>query len=155
MYKDGLPVDRQEEDYYHGTKLCCNLISTNLPCTATDCGICGISNHGFDPAKIRRSSFQRFGPGFYLAPKSSKCHDYTVGAHSYRALLLCSVHPGNKYELTRTNSSLSGPPQGYHSIFGKTGVNLNYNEIVLSDADAILPKFIILYQKDGERGIAK
>ena len=105
-----------------------------------------------------------------------------MGAHSYRALLLCSVHPGNKYELTRTNSSLSSPPQGYHSIFGiehcycavciqATSTNsqgpipvlvvhpkvttpylvkrckLNYLKIVLSNADAILPRFIIFTKK--------
>ena len=157
-YKCTIPTFYEdEEDHYHGTKLCCNLSVTNDLCTASDCSICRISEHGFDHSRIRHNipRFQRFGPGFYLAPRSSKSHDYTQGSHSYRALLLCSVYPGNKYILKKDDTSLNGPPCTYHSIFGKTGGSLNYEEIVLPKADAILPKYIILYRKDGEQKIAK
>ena len=49
-------------------------------------------------------TFQRFGHGFYLAPNSSKCHDYTQGANGCRAMLLCDVCPGRQYQF-RTNVS--------------------------------------------------
>jgi len=119
--------------------------------------VCRISEDGFSAAKIRQNipHFQRFGRGFYLAPKTSKCHDYTQGAHSYRAMLLCKVLPGNKYKLKKDGTSLNGPPSGYHSIYGETGASLNYEEIVLPSADAILPKYVIVYRKDGEAKIAK
>ena len=46
-------------------------------------------------------TFQRFGHGFYLAPNSSKCHDYTQGACGYRAMLVCDVCPGNLRQIVR------------------------------------------------------
>ena len=157
-YKASLPFYYQTgEDHYHGTKLCCDISSKQDLCTASDCSVCQISEFGFSEGKIRQNipHFQRFGRGFYLAPKSSKCHDYTQGAHTYRAMLLCKVLPGNKYKLRKDDSSLHGPPSGYHSIYGETGASLNYEEIVLPKADAILPKYIIIYRKDGEMKIAK
>ena len=158
-YKALLPFCYQytEEDHYHGTKLCCDISSKQDLCTALDCSVCRISEDGFNEGKIRQNipHFQRFGRGFYLAPKSSKCHDYTQGAHTYRAMLLCKVLPGNKYKLRKDDTSLHGPPSGYHSIYGEAGASLNYEEIVLPKADAILPKYIIIYRKDGEMKIAK
>ena len=158
-YKASLPSYYQylEEDHYHGTKLCCDISSKQDICTSLDCSVCRISESGFSRFKIRQNipHFQRFGQGFYLAPKSSKCHDYTQGAHTYRAMLLCRVFPGNKYKLKKDDSSLQGPPSGYHSIYGEAGRSLNYEEIVLPNADAILPKYIIVYRKDGEHKIAK
>ena len=158
-YKAMLPGCYQhvEEDHYHGTKLCCNISSNQDICTSLDCSVCRISENGFSDLKIRQNipHYQRFGPGFYLAPKSSKCHDYTQGAHNYRAMLLCRVCPGNKYKLKKDDTSLQGPPSGYHSIYGEAGGSLNYEEIVLPKADAVLPKYIIVYRKDGEQKIAK
>ena len=158
VYNDSLPrLYRETEQHYHGTKLLCNITVTKDLCCSSDCGICGISESGFKRHKISHNilSFQRFGPGFYLAPKSSKCHDYTQGAYNYRALLLCDVSPGNKYKLAKNDQSLNGPPDGYHSIHGVAGGSLNYEEIVLSNPDAIIPKYIIIYQKDGVDKIVK
>ncbi len=158
-YKAKLPLHHQisEEDHYHGTKLCCNISFEKDLCMSRDCSICRICEDGFSESKIRQNipHFQRFGPGFYLAPKSSKCHDYTQGAHSYRALLLCKVAPGNKYKSKKDDTSLQGPPVSYHSIYGEAGGSLNYEEIVLPGADAILPRHLIVYRKDGVAKIAK
>ena len=46
-------------------------------------------------------------------------------------------------------SHLKGPPQGYDCVFGKVGSSLNYAEIVVYNPDAVLPRYIIVYQKDG------
>lgn len=157
-YKSSLPSYLYPtEEHYHGTRLSCNITENKDLCSALDCGVCRIAEAGFDERKIRTNipSFQRFGHGFYLAPKSSKCHDYTQGAYTYRALLVCDVCVGRKYELTKNDQSLNGPPPGYHSIYGKVGGDLKYEEIVLPKADAIFPKYIIIYRKDGEQKIAK
>ena len=144
------------EEYFHGTKLKCDIINSSRLCNDEECGICGIANIGFDRRCIRKNiNFQRFGHGLYLAPNSSKCHDYTQGKGGYRAMLLFDVCPGNKYQLQRDNETLTAPPQGYDSVHGKHGISLNYDELVLYNPDGALPKYIIVYTKDGEDKIAK
>jgi hypothetical protein len=157
-YKQSLPFPYQQtEEHYHGTKLVCNITSSNDLCCDRDCSVCRIAETGFDELKMKTNipHFQRFGRGMYLAPNSSKCHDYTQGAFTYRALLLCEVCPGNKYHLLKGDQNLQGPPASHHSIYGLVGSSLNYEEIVLPRADAILPKHIIVYRKDGVEKIAK
>ena len=149
--------DQTVEEHYHGTVVTCNITTVQALCNDENCGICGIANTGFDRRCVRKNhKFQRFGHGFYLAPNSSKCHEYTEGYQNYRALLLCDVCPGNKYFLKRNDETLRGPPQGFDCVYGSTGGgNLNYEEIVLYNPDAILPHYVIVYQKDGIDQIAK
>ena len=138
------------EEHFHGTTLACNITVSQALCSDGNCGICGISCAGLDPQYIRMNiDFQRYGHGYYLAPNSSKCHDYTQGAHGYRAMLLCEVRPGNKYQLKINNQKLTGPPQGYDSVYGQVGSKLNYPEIVLYNPHAVMPRYIIVYKKDG------
>ena len=135
------------EEHYHGTNLTCDIAASKNLCNDKNCGVCGISRNGFDCQCVRKNiGFQRFGHGFYLAPNSSKCHDYTRGHCNYSAMLLCSVCPGNKYYLKRNNVTLTSPPVGFDSVYGQTGGNLNYDEIVLYNPDAILPRCIIVYK---------
>jgi hypothetical protein len=137
----------RREWYYHGTKICCNIRSSQHLCKGADCGICGISRFGFKKSKIRdpNTTFQRFGPGFYLAPNSSKAADktYTQGS---KAILLCDVRPGKKLRL-KSNINKSPVPwwKWHQSIYGEPGVDLNYAEIVLSNPAAILPKYIVIF----------
>jgi len=150
-YRQKLSVQTVEE-HYHGTALLCDITTSNTMCIDKDCGICGISRTGFDRRCIRKNiNFQRFGHGFYLCPSSSKCHDYTQGAHGYRAMLLCDVCPGRKYCKTQNDEKLQGPPPGYDSVhgLGGSGSVLNYDEVVLYDPYSILPRYVIVYQKDG------
>ena len=138
------------EEHYHGTTLACNITISRSLCSDGNCGICGISCAGLDPQYIRKNiDFQRFGHGFYLAPNSSKCHDYTQGAYDFRAMLLCEVRPGNKYHLQTNSQKLKGPPQGYDSVYGLVGSKLNYPEIVVYNPHAVMPRYIIVYKKDG------
>ena len=157
-YRTSLSKQTSEE-HYHGTTLNCNITRKQCTCNDDDCGICGISTTGLDQRCIQKNiSFQRFGHGFYLAPNSSKCHDYTQGAHGFRALLLCEVAPGKKYFLRKNDTSLTGPPQGFDSVYGKGAAGsasvLNYDEIVIYNPDSVLPRYIIVYQKDGTHKIA-
>ena len=133
------------EMYYHGTKIFCKIMGDKRLCSGEDCSICGISLNGFKRSKIRRgrNAWQRFGPGFYLAPNSSKANDYAQ-KQGTRAMLLCDVRPGEKKRMKHDN------PQhtqfaGYQSIYGDIGGHLNYPEIVIPNPNAILPRYIIVY----------
>ena len=143
-------TNKTVEEHFHGTSLSCNVSASQAPCQDGNCGVCGISCEGLDREHIKKNiDFQRFGHGFYLAPHSSKCHDYTQGANGYRAMLLCDVCPGRKYQLQRNSQHLTGPPPGYDSVYGEVSSKLNYPELVVYEPEAVLPRYIILYQKDG------
>ena len=161
-YGDQLRKGRKSSNadlLFHGTTLNCDILTTTECCDDQDCGICGISKNGFDPALIGKNipRFQRFGKGIYLAPNSSKCHDYTQGNPSYgfRAQLLCLVACGAKYELLHNNTKLVSAPDNFHTVHGKAGGSLNYDEIVAYQAEAVLPQYIVVYELDGVEKIAK
>ena len=159
-YKDALATRGHPttvEQHYHGTTIKCDLISTMTFCSHNDCGICGICQQGFKKKCIGKNipRFQRFGQGFYLAPHSSKCHDYTQGTHTHRAMLLCDVLPGKKHVVQMDQTHLAAPPPGYDSVYGKPGSSLNYPEIVTYHETSILPCYVIVYQRDGIEKIAK
>lgn len=145
--------------FYHGTKIKCDLLSTDTYCNDPDCGVCGISMNGFDASRIGSNipRFKRFGHGIYLAPNSSKCHDYTQGMTEYgvRAQLLCLVACGAKYELKFNDTTLLQPPTNFDCVYGRSGGTLNYDEIVVYDVDAVMPQYIIVYERDGVDKIAK
>ena len=154
-YRLTLPQSFQGvEQHYHGTRLCCDLANSAEPCENPKCGACGIARKGFDPQRISRSSFQRFGEGFYFAPNSSKAHDYAIGNRfgavvaerntRYSSVLLCDIAPGSKYTLQFRG--LSNPPPGYHSFYGGSGGELNYDELVVFDHRAIHPRYIFFCQ---------
>ena len=100
------------------------------------------------------SRFQRFGEAFYLAPHSSKSHDYTIGHGEVRAMLCFDTLPGKKYNIQKTDVNFR-LPAGYDSAYGDPGVSLNYPELMLYNADAALPICIITYKKDGMKQIAQ
>lgn len=144
--------------FYHGTKLLCDLVTSKRCCCNNECGICAISQKGFDMDKVATNiPFQRFGKGIYLAPNSSKCHDYTQGNEDYgmRAQLLCLVAQGARCELMYNNTKLVEAPDGTDSVYGKKGGSLNYDEIVVFDSVAVWPQYIIVYEHDGVGKIAK
>ncbi|KAL5516928.1 hypothetical protein EMCRGX_G002379 [Ephydatia muelleri] len=158
-YKDALATSGHPtivEQHYHGTTIKCNLIRSKSFCSDKDCGVCGISQQGFMKRFVRKNiRFQRFGQGFYLAPHSSKCHDYTQGTYTHRAMLLCDVLPGKKHIVQTDQTHLVAPPPGYDSVYGQPGGSLNYPEIVMYDEASILPRYVIVYQKEGIAKIAK
>lgn len=156
-YRQKLTIQDVEE-CYHGTVLMCDISNTKTMCSNEDCGICGISKDGFDHSHINKNvRFQRLGVGFYLAPDSSKCHDYTQGFFNHRAMLLCDVCPGKKYVVKQDDMTLEAPPQGYDSVHGRGGSDssFNYDELVTYNPDSILPRYVVVYQKNGIHKIAQ
>ena len=159
LRKDGSFVSANSDLFFHGTNITCSLQSSDEYCSDANCGICGIAQNGFDSSKIGANipRFKRFGHGIYLAPNSSKCHDYTQGVEEYgmRAQLLCLVACGAQYELLHDNTTLQQPPSQYHSVYGKSGGSLNYDEIVVYDVRAVLPQYVVVYEHNGVHKIAK
>ena len=143
--------------FYHGTVLRCDILQNRSLCINDGCSVCGISREGFDPTRIRTHvNYQRFGHAFYLATNSSKCHEYSEGFNGVRALLYCQVAMGNCYYAPTDEPNRRAPPPGYDCTFGKRGTHrggigsLNYNEVAIYGiSEAILPKYIIVYQNNG------
>ena len=110
------------EQYFHGTKLTCNIMKDGAVCRDRNCGICGITREGFNENYIASNipTWMRFGYGMYLAPNASKCHEYTQGAFYYRAMLVCDVAPGKKIVIAPpTDDTYKELTQGYDSIYGQ------------------------------------
>lgn len=155
-YRETLPKGhRGTEMYFHGTRLACSLFldDYHMLCSKPHCGICNISKNGFLATRIRTHLFQRFGNAFYLAPNSSKSHDYCKVPNyaRYTAMLFCEVAPGVKYILRTNMTSLQEPPQGHHSVYGKSKFLfrksvLNYDELVVYEPAAICPRYILFYR---------
>ena len=139
-----------EELLFHGTKVECDIVKTKKLCDSKECSVCSISKIGF---KLDKSGtlrpWSRFGHGIYLAPNSSKSHEYTIGSYNVRTLLLCKVITGKKYETYKNMTMLRDAPKGFHSVHGKVGGALNYEEIVVYNDQCILPLAILVYQLEG------
>jgi len=60
-------------------------------------------------------------------------------------MLLNDVVMGHTIELEYTDTSLTEPPGEYDSVFGEPGGDLNYDETVVYNEDAICPSFLIIY----------
>ena len=158
-YRQQLPQNqRKVEQYYHGTTLACDVLKYLIVCGGSrfshglqHCGACGIVRNGFDERQIS-NRWQRFGPGFYLASKSSKAADYCQDNNGCHAMLLCDVAPGRKYKLRHNNPGFTAPPDGYHSVYGQckflgTFGDLNYDELVLYTASAICPRYVFIFRR--------
>ena len=153
-YIDGLPRrHRKVEQFFHGATLSCNILEHLIICSGSraldECEACTIVENGFEMRKIK-NPWQRFGPGFYLAAKSSKAAEYSRSHSNSCAIFLCDVAPGRKYELKTTNPGLNAPPLDYHSVCAKSKFlgavgDLNCDEIVLYSADAIRPRYLFIF----------
>eukprot|EP00800_Vazella_pourtalesii_P006066 TRINITY_DN1741_c1_g1_i1.p1 TRINITY_DN1741_c1_g1~~TRINITY_DN1741_c1_g1_i1.p1 ORF type:complete len:207 (-),score=32.95 TRINITY_DN1741_c1_g1_i1:34-654(-) len=139
-----------EELLFHGTTVKCDIVKAKKLCDSKDCSVCSISKVGFKMDKTGTvHKWTRFGHGIYLATNSSKSHEYTVGSYDVRTLLLCKVLPGHKYETYVNMSDLVEAPKGFHSVQGKVGSALNYEETVVYNDQCILPLAVLVYELEG------
>lgn len=53
--------------------------------------------------------------------------------------------------MSQNATNLKGPPPGFHSVQGVPGVDLNYEETVVYNNDAIRPGYLIVYGDRPER----
>jgi len=136
---------------FHGTIRRCRLgdtSSANALCGLSNCNLCRIIQRSFQVAKAgQRTNFIRFGAGIYTSATSSKANDYSAGSASpNKAMLLNDVVLGRVAKLIRTNTSLRKPPPGFDAVIGEPGEDLNYDECVVYNNDAIRPSFLIIYR---------
>jgi len=146
--------------FFHGTNRACTLGDTRVKdelCTKKECSLCAIIRHSFDIEKTgSKHSFSRFGPGIYTSACSSKADDYFKNDISpfkvqSRALLLNTVVYGNAQRLYHTDTSAGSQKSAFHSVMGVPGADLNYDETVVYNNEAIRPIYLIAYGRP-ERG---
>lgn len=156
VYRGNLKI-QTTEDYFHGSTLTCDILQAGQLCRTSTCAICQVSWNGFDEQFVAlKINFTRFGKGIYFAPNSSKCHDYTVAnsSYGYRCLMYVEIAPGKKQIETKNATHLLAPNPGFDSVYGKSGVVLNYDEICLFNVHACKPKYLIIYYLNGTDKIA-
>jgi len=135
---------------WHGTVRACRLgePGQNMFCTSPDCSLCSIARGSFDSTSARTSAFQRYGPGIYTSSKSSKSDHYAKNkvASLWKAMLLNNVLAGTEYATLYSAPHFKGPPQGYDSVYGEPGKDLNYDELVVYTDHAIRPAYLVMYE---------
>jgi hypothetical protein len=156
-----------ERERYHGTgALCSFAIDDNrAPCTSPQCALCSILASGFllahsgtgpnaGRANLGTASGLRFGRGLYFSSTSGKSNDYAHGSErqrrgrSWRTLFVAKVAAGAAYKTDEASLDVSRPPEGYDSVVGEVGANLNYDELVVYQEAAALPEFLIVVSFD-------
>ncbi|EIM85393.1 ADP-ribosylation [Stereum hirsutum FP-91666 SS1] len=149
-----------ESFQFHGTPKGCPLgqeDSYAQPCLSSSCALCSILRGSFEVERSgARHNFQRFGKGIYLTSISSKADDYVddasglaeLQASNSKAMILARVVLGRPRILTRTDQRLKAAPRGYDSVTGQPGGDLNYEETVVYDNDAVRPAFVVMYEPD-------
>jgi len=139
---------------YHGTTLACSLHTTKQTCFLGTCNVCGILRNGFQISRVGTGPlgpFLRFGNGIYFTSVSSKAHDYSHNTTAYlgqgiRCMILCDIVAGS--EERRISNNPSPPNPGFDSVLGVVaeGGVLNYEELVVFNDAAIVPKYVLIYQ---------
>lgn len=79
---------------------------------------------------------------------STEADDYSKNTLSYarrKTLLVNSVIVGRTCNMRYNARHLQQPPRGFDSVTGTPGGDLNYEETVVYENDAIRPAFLIVY----------
>ncbi|KAF9556032.1 ADP-ribosylation [Agrocybe pediades] len=141
-----------EQLLFHGTNRYCKLVEDSTRtrlCQSSKCYLCCVIRNSFDIKRCgTKNKFRRFGTGIYTTACSSKADDYTKNGDEttqLRVLLVSRVVVGNPYKLRENATSLTEPPCGHHSVIGEPGIDLNYEETVVYDNDAIRPAYLVVY----------
>eukprot|EP01006_Ploeotia_vitrea_P058483 TRINITY_DN69524_c0_g1_i1.p1 TRINITY_DN69524_c0_g1~~TRINITY_DN69524_c0_g1_i1.p1 ORF type:complete len:620 (-),score=61.77 TRINITY_DN69524_c0_g1_i1:59-1918(-) len=132
-----------ERRLFHGTKLECNLHRTGQYCGSKTCATCNITRTGFD---MKYAHAGLFGKGLYFAYEALKSHNYNSGSEKekgIRVMLMCKVICGLCDKHNKHDSS-AVPKAGCDSILGE--VSGRPSELIVHDAHASLPTYVIVYQ---------
>ncbi|KAJ2932508.1 hypothetical protein H1R20_g4586, partial [Candolleomyces eurysporus] len=109
-----------EQLLFHGTTRCCLLgedsRSTRL-CHLPQCNLCSADDYTANPDN----------------------------ASNLRVILVSRVIVGKAHRRKKNATSLTEPPCGHHSVIGEPGIDLNYEETVVYDNDAIRPAYVVVY----------
>ncbi len=135
------------EEYYHGALLLCDIAGDKKLCNEENCGICITLRDSFNDQSCKRhQSSTKFDENFILDLCSSSSDKHTKeNKYGCRAVLLCDVLPGRKYNI-QTHITTDRIPDGYDSISAITEDDLQSPIIIVPNYEAILPRFIIVYK---------
>jgi hypothetical protein len=64
-------------------------------------------------------------------------------------MFICSVVQGNVKKEMNSNTTLTKNDvlsKGFDSVVGEPGKDLNYDEVVVYDEDAVLPRYLVVYK---------
>ncbi|KAF8730638.1 hypothetical protein AX14_005327 [Amanita brunnescens Koide BX004] len=149
-----------EQLLFHGTTRGCALGEDGNSvylCNLPDCLLCNVIRNSFDVEKCGlKNKFRRFGSGIYVTACSSKADDYSKNTSkkaAFRVLLVNRVVVGKPYKRLHNATNLTEPPSGYHSVFGEPGGDLNYEETVVYNNDAIRPAYLVVYGQPPRQSI--
>ncbi|KDQ52778.1 hypothetical protein JAAARDRAFT_476269 [Jaapia argillacea MUCL 33604] len=138
-----------EHRRWHGTSRACNLGDTGHTTLCNGvCALCSIIRTSYDIALVGgNTGFSRFGKGIYASSTSSKSDDYSknTGKSSLKAMLLNTVVVGKGHKLYHNDPNLTGPPLSFDSILAETGHDLNHDEVIVYNNDAIRPAYLVMY----------
>lgn len=140
---------------WHGARMTCNLgeFGKSHCCKDIYCNACLIMKNGVKTkfGLIKDLSDQRFGPGIYFSTISGKSNDYT---HNSGCIMLFDVACGNMLEV---DNGWWGPrpklAMQYDSVFGKVGKELNYDEFVVYNDAAALPRYFVRFEWPRSRSL--
>jgi len=123
---------------FHSTQCICDIGTNNVRfCAWSSCGICAIIRSGFTAFEFgMKSNTGRFGPGVYsyVDPSLADRHAVSTTSSPYRVMLACEVN--------------LLPPQVQPPKFSR--IVQSHEEgpsVYVSGAEAIVPKYLILYSK--------
>ncbi|CAH1761229.1 5230_t:CDS:2 [Entrophospora sp. SA101] len=131
--------DSNVKPLWHGTSVKCKY--EDKPCdpgSMESCAGCNILSNGFDISKR-----------IYFAPNSSKAHSYATprGTDSdLYTILFCFVALGRCHTTIDDMPHLKAPPYPCHSVHGRVGHRLNYEEYVIYRTEAIVPFAAVTYR---------
>ncbi|KAG1743479.1 ADP-ribosylation [Suillus lakei] len=152
-----------EKLLFHGTNRACLLGESSrnvLLCGLKECYLCSILRASFDVKKCgSKNAFKRFGHGIYTSACSSslfaslflhrtEADDYSCNLSQdacLRTLLVNRVVVGRPYKRYRNAPDLVKPPDGFDSVTGEIGWDLNHEETVCYTNDAVRPAYLIVY----------
>ncbi|KAK2460258.1 hypothetical protein APHAL10511_007647 [Amanita phalloides] len=144
-----------EQLLFHGTTRGCLLgedTNSVYLCDLPDCLLCNVIRNSFSVEKCGQTNkFRRFGCGIYITACSSKADDYsknTAKNAAFHVLLVNRVVVGKSYKTLHNATDMTEPPSGYHSVHGKPGADLNYEETVVYNNDAIRPAYLLVFLID-------
>ncbi|KAG9041007.1 hypothetical protein FS837_012850 [Tulasnella sp. UAMH 9824] len=134
---------------WHGARRVCKIgdDEKNLNfCNNSQCSVCLILKNSYD---VKFAMVGMFGKGIYTTATSSKSDTYTRGAapgSRYKTMFLNKVAVGKGKILTSADNSLRAAPAGFDSVIANPGSELNYDELIVYDNNAIRPSWLLLYE---------
>ncbi|KAG8871526.1 hypothetical protein FRB97_008605 [Tulasnella sp. 331] len=148
-YQSYLHRAKPELLLFHGTTRKCTIGDPGTGgalCFEAGCSMCAILRTSFN---VKYASDKgKLGLGIYCSGTASKANHYSKnGINSeYKAMILSRVAVGKIHYTDIIDKGRKAPPPGFGSVCGLPDSELNDDETVVYDDDAIRPAYLIIYE---------